>query len=146
MRLTVLFLMAVCVTLATNAGVTDVSGVWVADIARSDFGPAPRPLRLVLNVTRDEKRLRVIEVFNGEDGAGLTEQYYVLRRGLSPIRSASGRAKITGRTAVLNVPERVDQWRISEDGSEMIVTRWIRRSSTNYQQVLIFRRSTAIPI
>jgi len=125
MQLTVLFLMAVGVTLATNAGVTNVSGVWVADIARSDFGSASHPMRLVLNVTRDENRLTVIEVFNGEGGAGLAERQYTLRRGLSPIRSAVGRAKITGRTAVLQLPDRLDQWCISEDGSELTVTRWM---------------------
>lgn len=144
MRLTVLFLMALGVTLATNAGVTDVSGVWVAVIDRSDFGSASHPIRLVMNVTRDENRLKVIEVFNGEDGAGLAERQYVLRRGLPPIRSAVGRAKITGRTAVLESPEQLDLWRISDDGSELIVTRRIRRSSTAHQQVLIFRRSGEI--
>jgi hypothetical protein len=144
MRLTVLFLMALGVTQANNVGVADVSGVWVAVIDRCDFGSASRPMRLVLNVTRDEDRLNVIEVFNGEDVAGLAEQHYVLRRGLSPIKSAVGRAKITGRTAVLQLPQRLDQWRISEDGSELIVTRWIKRSSTAHKQVLIFRRSAEI--
>jgi hypothetical protein len=90
--------------------------------------------------------LKVIEVVDGEDGAGLAERQYMLRRGFSPIRSIVGRAKITGRTAVLQLSERLDQWRISEDGFELLVTRWIGRSSTAYQQVLIFRRSTAIPI
>jgi hypothetical protein len=146
MQLTVLFLMALGVTFATNAGMTDVSGVWVAVIYCCDFGSASRPVRLVLKVTRNENRLKVIEVFNGEDGASLAERQYVLGRGLSPIRSTVGRAKITGRTAVLELLERLDQWRISEDGSELIVTRWIGRSSTAHQQVLIFRRSTAIPI
>lgn len=141
MRLTVLFLMAVGVTLATNAGMTDVSGVWVAVIDRCDFGSALHPNRLLLNVTRDKNRLKVIEVFNGDDGSGLAERQYVLRRGLLPIRSAVGRAKIAGRTAVLQLPELLDQWRISKDGFELIVTRWIGRSSTARQQVLIFRRS-----
>jgi hypothetical protein len=143
MRLTILFLMVVGVT-ATNASTTDVSGVWVAVIDRCDFGPASHPMRLVLNVTRDENRLKVIEVFNGEDGAVLAERQYALHRGLSPIRSAVGRARITGRTAILDSPERSDQWRISDDGSELIVTRRIRRSSTAHQQVLIFRRSDEI--
>jgi hypothetical protein len=146
MRLTVLLLTALGLTVATSEAKTDVSGVWMAVIDRCDFGTASRPLRLVLNVTRDENRLKVIEVFDGADGAGLAERQYELRRGFSPIRSALGRAKITGRTAVLQLPERLDKWRISEDGSELIVTRWIRRSSTAQQQVLIFRRSRAIPI
>ena len=75
MRLTILFLMVVGVT-ATNASTTDVSGVWVAVIDRCDFGPASHPMRLVLNVTRDENRLKVIEVFNGEDGAVLAERQF----------------------------------------------------------------------
>ena len=68
MRLTVLFLIAVGVTLATDTGMKDVSGVWVAVIDRCDFGSASHPMRLVLDVTRDENRLKVIEVFNAEDG------------------------------------------------------------------------------
>ena len=143
MRLTALFLMAVGMTLATNAGVPDVSGLWVAVIDRCDFGSASHPMRLVLNVTQDDHQLKVLEVFKDKNGAGLAERLYRLR-GSSPIKSAVGRAKINGRTAVLQFPEHLDQWRISEDGAELIVTRWIRRSSTAHRQVLIFRRSDDI--
>lgn len=136
--------MTLGMALATNAGMTDVSGVWVAVIDRCDFGSASRPMRFALNVNIGESRLSVIEVFNDDDGVRLAERQYVLRRGLSPFKRAVGRAKITGRTAVLHSPERLDQWRISEDGSELIVTRWIGRSSTAHQQVLLFRRSEKI--
>ena len=146
MRLTVLMLIAVSVAQPKHAVTTDLRGVWVADIARCDFGVASQPLRLALKVTRTENRLNVVEVSNTEDGTGLTQRQYLLRRGLSPTRSAVGRAKITGRTAVLRLPERLDQWRISEDGSELFVTRWIGPSSMAHQQVLLFRRSTELPI
>jgi hypothetical protein len=135
--------MALGVTLAaTGTGMKDVSGVWVAVIDRCDFGTASRPMRLVLDVTRNENRLKVIEVFNGEYGAGLAEREYALHRSVLPIRSAVGRAKITGRTAVLESRERLDQWRISDDGSELIVDRRIGKSPA--LQRLIFRRSSEI--
>jgi hypothetical protein len=146
MRLTILLLIAMSVAFPKSAIITDVNGVWVADITRCNFGTASHPLRLALNVTKTEDRLNVIEISNSEHGANLAQRQYTLRRGLSPISSAVGRAKITGRTAVLQLPERLDQWRISEDGSELIVTCWIGRSSMAHQQVLIFKRSTEIPI
>jgi len=143
MRLTVLFLIALGVTVAKNDAITNVKGLWVAVIDRCDFGTAPRPLLLALDVTKSADRLKVIELSNGE-GADLAERQYVVGRGVLPIRSDLGSAKINGRAVVLESSDRVEQWRISEDGSELIVSRLITALPAR-QQTLIFRRTQSIP-
>ena len=105
MRLTILFLLALGVTLATNDAITDMNGVWVAVIDRCDFGAAPRPMRLSLDVTRSGDRLKVIEVSNGE-GAVLAERHYLVGRGAQPEKSPFGKARISGRTVVLESSDR----------------------------------------
>ena len=92
MRLALVFL-PVVLALATNAGKPDVSGVWVAVIDDCDFGTAPRPVQLLLNVTRSENRLDVIELSRGEDKTDLRKREYALAGGAQRIRSAVGSAK-----------------------------------------------------
>lgn len=144
MRLTVLLLMGTFVALATNGVMTNFTGVWVADIARCDFGTASRPMRLALNVTQTENRLNVIEVSRGEDGTNLVKQEYVFVSSRQSIKSAIlGSAKVSGRTMLLESSDQRDQWRISKDGLDLIVTRWIGNPQS-VRQILIFRRSTEI--
>lgn len=141
MRMTVLVLMSFCVALAKDASITDVSGVWVADISRCDFGEASRPIRLVMNMTRTENRLNVIEVSTSDVGTDPAERQYVFGRSVLPIRSAMGTGKIADRMALLEWQDQRDQWRFSKDGLELIVTRWIGNSPAQ-RKVLFFRRSS----
>ena len=85
MRLTVLLLMVLTVAVAKRGPVPDVSGVWVAVLAGSDFGVSHSPNRVILNVTRDGTRLNVIEVASGEVGAYVAERQYFFRKTLQPV-------------------------------------------------------------
>ena len=141
MRLTALFLMALCVTLATNAGMTDVSGVWVADLAKSKFETSPHPNRVILSVIRDEDRLKVVEVASGEIGAYIAERQYFFKGSPKGVGRDAGKAKTDGRETILRCSDQLERWSISEDGSELIVNRWIGDTHKAPQRVLTFRRA-----
>jgi hypothetical protein len=111
MRLTALLLMVLAVTDAKNVAMPDLSGIWIADIARCNFGTSPRPNWLTLNVTRNGDRLSVIEVARDNGEIHLAERQYVLKSGVRPIGAEVGSAKIAGRMTVLQFSGQLDRWR-----------------------------------
>lgn len=141
MRLTVLFLMALSVTVARNAPGPDLTGIWVAELARSDIGTSPCPNRLILNVTQNGDGLKVIEVSTGQSGAYVAERQYRLQGAVRRARLQVGIARIAGRTAVLRFTDQLERWRISDDGSELFVKRRIGISRKATNAILVFRRS-----
>ena len=123
------------------AGTPDLTGVWVADIAQCNFGTSPRPNKLALKVARDGEQLKVIEVSTSADGEVLSERNYVFQNKAGPMGPGLGRAKTTGQTTVLQSANLLERWRISENGSKLLVRRWIGVSPSTRKQVLVFRRS-----
>jgi hypothetical protein len=142
MRLTALLLMTLTVTYAESSSTPDLTGVWVADPARSDIEMSPFFSRLILNIAQDGKGLRVIEVVSGVRGSSVAERHYLFN---GPVRSfgSVGAVKNTGRTTILRCSDRLERWSISADGSELIVNRSIGDTiPTSSQRSLVFRRSS----
>ena len=84
MRLTALLLTVLTVSVARNAPTQDICGLWVADLTKCDRGTGPQPTRLILNVTRDGTRLKVIEVTSDEVGSYVVFRFSVKWRGSAP--------------------------------------------------------------
>jgi hypothetical protein len=98
---------------------------------------------VILNVTQDAQRLKVIEVTSDEAGASIAERYYSFRGPVPPGRD-QGTIKTAGRRTVLRSAGQLERWSISEDGSELIVNRWIDIQAKGPQRVLVFRRSDRV--
>jgi hypothetical protein len=141
MRLTACLFMVVIVAFAKHQPVSDLNGIWVSGLANCDPDTSTSCNRVILNVTRDGNRLKVIEVASGEVGTSVAERQYVFKRPLRHVGQGVGTAKAAGRRIVLRSSEQLERWSISADGSELIVNRSIGIDPKGPQRVLFFRRS-----
>lgn len=142
MRLTALLLTVLTVSVARNAPTREMCGMWVTDLTKSDLGAGARPTQLILNVTREGNRLKVIEVASDEVGAFVAERRYVFKGATPRVEKDVGTAETTGRVTVLRCSGRLERWSISENGFELIVNRWIGDLPTASHHRLILRRSS----
>ena len=113
-----------------------------ADLTKCDRGTGPQPTRLILNVTRDGNRLKVIEVTRDEVGSYVAERLYKLEGALRRGEKDIGTAETAYRVTVLRWSGRLERWSISESGDELIVNRSTNHSPTAPRQRLILRRSS----
>jgi hypothetical protein len=144
MRLTALLLAVVTISVSGNTAIQDISGLWVADLIRCDFGTTSPPGRLIMNVTRDGDLLMVTEIVSGDGQEYLRERLYAFTGGLQSVERNIGAGQTIGRETVLRWSEQLERWSISEGRHELIVQRWIGNSpNASQQQRLIFRRSSA---
>src|SRR5258708_19948285 len=97
MRLTALLLLFVTGTVAKNA--PDVSGVWMADLARSDFATAPSPNRVSMSVTRDGNRLNVVQVVSDKRREYVADRQFLFKGAAHSL--GVGTVKTAGRKAIL---------------------------------------------
>jgi hypothetical protein len=141
MRLTAYFLMFLTVAVAKTQPVRVLSGVWASGAATCDIDASPSCNRVILNVTREGNRLKVIEIISGEAGNSIAERQYVFKGALRGVGREVGTAKAAGRITVLRCRDQIERWNISEDGSLLIIDRWLGVSPKGPQQVLIFQRS-----
>ena len=144
MRLTASLLMALTVALAKNPPVPDLSGVWVTDPAKLDFGTSSSPTPVSLDVTQDGNGLKVIEIVAGKQGTYVVERQYLFERRGRVAEGDVGTARTSGRMTILRCSDQLERWIISVDGSELIVQRWRRDTRTASPQILIFRRTERI--
>jgi hypothetical protein len=90
MRLTALLLTVLTVSVARNAPTREMCGMWVTDLTKSDLGAGARPTQLILNVTREGNRLKVIEVASDE-GWGIRRGAAIrVQRSDAPCREGCG--------------------------------------------------------
>jgi hypothetical protein len=137
MRLMVLILMALSVGFANS----DLNGVWVGGLNTCDVDSSPACNRVILNVTRDGNRLRVIEVARGKVGSSIAERDYFFKGAVRPSGAEMGTATTDGRMTILRSSDHIERWSISADGSVLTVNRWLGVSPKDPQRVLCFRRS-----
>ena len=83
-----IFLLLAALTTSVVNAAPDISGVWVADLTRCDFGVPAHFVQLSLGVTRAGKQLSVVEIAGGEAGMRIAEQRYLFRFGCA--RSDAG--------------------------------------------------------
>jgi hypothetical protein len=141
MRLMVLLLMVLTAADATPRRVLDLNGVWIAGTNTCEHDVSLHCNRIILNVTREGNRLKVIKIISGEAGSSIAERQYVFKGILGSVGQGIGTARTDGRSTILQYSDQFERWSISEDGSELIVGRWIGVSPKAPQPVLIFQRS-----
>ncbi|HEV3196267.1 MAG TPA: hypothetical protein VGZ73_00125, partial [Bryobacteraceae bacterium] len=117
-----------------------MNGVWVAGLAKCDVD-SPSCNRVILNVTKEGNRLKVIEVTSDEAGTSVAERQYVFKGQLRRVGQGAGSAKAAGRRTVLRCSDRFERWSISADRSELMVNRPIGLDPKGPKRVLFFRRS-----
>jgi hypothetical protein len=142
MRFMALLLTVLTVGVAMNAPTQDICGMWVADLSKCDRGPGTQPTRLILNVTRDGNRLKVIEVTSDEVGSSVAERLYIFEGALRRGEKGVGTVATAHRVTVLRWSGRFERWSISESGDELIVNRSAEHSPTAPRRRLILRRSS----
>jgi hypothetical protein len=139
MRLIALLLTLLGGGTAQNASVSEFDGVWVHH-PTSGFGLFPLANRVVLSVTGDGDRLRVIEIIDSDHAVYVVARQYFF--GEASVRGVGdGTAKAAGQTTILHYLNQLERWNISKAGSELIVTRWAGDTTKANKRVLIFRRS-----
>src|SRR5262249_10908870 len=79
--------------------------------------------RVFLRVTRGENRLNVIEIVKDHHGSSITDRQYSLDRGANAVECDCGIATNDGQKTVLHHADRTERWRLSRNGSELIVDR-----------------------
>src|SRR5579863_4579088 len=140
MRLTIFSFIVVSIAFAKTPRAWDVNGVWIAGLAKCDIGSASCN-RVILDVTTDGDRLKVIEVTSDGVGESVAQRQYLFKGRFQHVDRGVGIAKVAGRRAVLRSSEHLERWSTSEDGSLLVVNRWSGVDPKGPQQVLFFRRS-----
>jgi hypothetical protein len=103
----------------------NVSGVWVADT----------PREIMRSVVQNGPQFTVIELTRGN---GTT---FLSRRQCSLVKSHKGKGSGTSNIFIIRCPGHVEQWALSEDGSEMVVRQMSSKSLSPAEPLLILRRS-----
>ena len=119
---------------AVAANSLDLSGVWVLDSARSDFGQCWKGEMMVLRVEYIPARVITVELFNDESGGRIVKrEFTTLRRVGNTIRLRDER-----QPNQFSAPSEL--WILSNDGIRLS----IRRQCGQSVQGLVFHRSTEI--
>jgi hypothetical protein len=127
MRLSKFALAAILMFASTvEARASELSGLWVADLTRSDFGVAPRPDQVVLRIFQRGYHLEVTEVSHGPRGTTLVHFEYT--------SGGSGAA-----TAATSPGVRV-KTNLSRAGANLVLTRWVA-GETASRIIIVFRRA-----
>jgi hypothetical protein len=109
MRFMALLLTVLTVGVAMNAPPQDICGLWVADLSKCDRGTGTQPTRLILNVTRDGNRLKVIEVTSDEVGSSVAERLYIFEGALRRGEKGMGTVETAHRVIVLRWSGRLER-------------------------------------
>jgi hypothetical protein len=136
MRLTAYLLLFLTIAVAKTQHVRVLRGVWVSG-STCDLDPSPICNRVILNMTSDGNRLRVIAVMSGEGGNSIAGRRYVFRGALRRADQGIGTAKSDDRSTVLKASDQPERWSVSKDG---YVNRWLGVSPKGPQRVSFFRR------
>lgn len=143
MHLAALALIAMTAPLSDAAAPPDICGVWVTHPA-SNLGVLTAPDRVLLSVTRDGNRLKVIEIVREAIGSRVVERQYLFSLGTGTAESNVGTARTAGRETLLRRSDQIDRWRMSRHGSELIVERWPGTASGGPQKTFTLRRADRI--
>jgi hypothetical protein len=142
-----LLALAIC---ASGHPSQNLSGIWVLDVAESDFGPSPaRPT--TLRVEESEHRLVIVELVTAEGGNTITVRDLALDGRANMVSTAAGIGLVWVRRAgnalkIRSLPNHDhfqgtrEEWTVSDAGTELVV---IRREDGGSHQRLVFRRSSA---
>ena len=142
MGLTVLLLMTFLATEPKNILAADLNGIWVADLARCNFGASPQPNQLLLKVARDHDQLEATEVHSGEVGKSVVQRRFLFTSRPLALGIEVGIARTIGRITILRHSGQLEEWQLSVDRNHLIVNRGLAIAPGSSRQTLIFNRST----
>ena len=134
----------------------DFSGKWNLDIAKSDFGPAPPPLSIVLVIEHKEPNLKVSSTQTTEQGVVSNVRNLTTdgKENTNTMRAMGGEQDIKSTTkwdgsklvTALKVDfqgmttDIQDTWELSADGQVLTIARDIKTSQGNFSQKIVFNK------
>jgi hypothetical protein len=129
-------------SVATGHSLTDFTGAWSLDVARSKSAEAAiRPISL--SVEQTARHFAILEIIEGTDGRSLRQQNFSLGQ-----PTQSGAEMITARRVgkairiLRSIQNRLiisEEWRLSDGGAEL----FIKRKCGHLVQLFVFKRARA---
>jgi hypothetical protein len=123
---------------------TSLSGIWVLNVKKSDFGLSDPPERLIVRLQQADTSLAIWQLTSDSQGLHVTNQKYDLVRRSDPltkiVRSAN-RAVVLRLTAPgIRITER---WRVLRTGN-LIITRVTSADSRKERQRLVLEPTKSV--
>ncbi len=125
-------LLALC-ALAAAAGKPDFSGHWKMNVERSEFGPLPKPDKVIRKIEHREPKLRMVSTQSGSRGEVTGEYNFVIdgTEQVNKVGNVEFRIRPRWEGSVLYIETRRpveggelvlrDRWSLSTDGRTLTV-------------------------
>jgi hypothetical protein len=153
-----LFATALVLALSASAAAQDVrpdfSGKWKLDLAKSDFGPMPPPLSVVIDIEHKDPNLKVSATQTMQQGTvsnvrNLTtdgKENTNLMRGMGGEQEVKSNTKweaaklvTMAKMEVQGTPlEMHDSWELSGDGKVLTISREFKTSQGNFTNKTVY--------
>ena len=133
-----------------------LSGTWVLDVAKSDFGPAPAPVSIVHVVEHKEPNIKITSTQKTAQGEFTNERNITTdgKENTNKMRTMGGEQevkststwkgkklatalKLTVQGASVDID---DAWELSEDGKVLTVVRNIKSPQGEFTQKTVFNK------